>query len=80
MRFTNDEMALMCIFDVTDRQRLIQTLTDIQNTLAMEEFLLFDLIGSTRKKLLFLSDEEFAALDLHPDFDWDTNDDYEQED
>ena len=80
MQFTNDEMALMCIFDVTDRQRLIQTLTDIQNTLAMEEFLLFDLIGSTRKKLLFLSDEEFAALDLHPDFDWDTNDDYEHED
>lgn len=80
MRFTNDEMALLCIFDTTDRQRLIQTLSDIQSTLAMEEFLLFDLIGSTKKKLLFLSDEEFEALDLHPDFDWDTNDDYEQED
>ena len=76
MRFTNAEMALMCIFDTTDRRRLIQTLTDIQNTLAMEEFLLFDLIGSTRKKLLFLSDEEFAALDLRPDFDWDADDDY----
>ena len=80
MRFTNDELNLMCIFDTTDRQQLIRTLTDVQNTLSMEEFLLFDLIGSTKKKLLFLSDEEFAALDLHPDFDWDTNDDYEQED
>ena len=76
MRFTNDEMNLMCIFDTTDRHQLIQTLTDVQNTLAMEEFLLFDLIGSTKKKLLFLSDEEFAALPLYPDFASDTDDEY----
>lgn len=76
MQFTNDEMNLMCIFGTTDRQQLIRTLTDVQNTLAMEEFLLFDLIGSAKKKLLFISDEEFAVLPLYPDFESDTGNEY----
>ena len=71
MNFTNDEMNLMCIYQTGDRQGLISTLTEMRGYLDEDEAQLRELTDSTLKKLSEITDEDFAALELAPDFDTD---------
>ena len=58
MSFTNDEMNLMCIYNTGTREGTLDALTAMREYLTPEETELRD-----------MSDTEFAALDLYPDFD-----------
>ena len=71
MNFTNDEMNLMCIYQTGDRQGLISTLKEMQGYLDEDEAELRELTDSTLQKLGEITDEDFAALELVPDFDTD---------
>lgn len=71
MNFTNDEMNLMCIYQTGDRQGLISALTEMRGYLDEDEAELRDLTDSALQKLSEITDEDFAALELVPDFDTD---------
>ena len=71
MNFTNDEMNLMCIYQTGDRQGLISTLKEMQGYLDEDETELRELTDSALQKLDEITDEDFAALELIPDFDTD---------
>lgn len=71
MIFTNDEMNLMCIYQTGDRQGLISTLKEMQGYLDEDETELRELTDSALQKLDEITDEDFAALELVPDFDTD---------
>ena len=58
MNFTNDEMNLMCIYNTGTREGTLNALTAMREYLTAEE-----------TELRKMSDAEFAALDLYPDFD-----------
>lgn len=70
MNFTNDEMNLMCIYQ-SDRQGLISALTEMRGYLDEDEAELRELTDSALQKLGEITDEQFAALELVPDFDTD---------
>ena len=67
--FTNDEINLMCIYDTGTREGLIAELTQMRGYLSAEETELLALTDSALGKLQNMSDVEYAALDLFPDFD-----------
>lgn len=67
--FTNDEINLMCIYNTGTREGLITELTQMRGYLAAEETELLALTDSALGKLRNMSDEEYASLDLFPDFD-----------
>lgn len=70
MDFTNDELNLMCIYSAGgNRTALIQKLTEMKQYLEKDEAELLALTESTISKLERLSDEDFASLELIPDFD-----------
>ncbi|MFR1305704.1 transposon-transfer assisting family protein [Hominenteromicrobium sp.] len=69
MNFTNDEMNLMCIYDTGNRAGLINALSEMRKELSMDEIELLDLTDSTLNKLSAMSDEDYAKLELYPDFD-----------
>ena len=70
MNFTNDEMNLMCIYSAEDkRAELMEKLTEMKRHLESDEAELLTLTDSTLEKLAELSDAEFEALELIPDFD-----------
>ena len=71
MNFTNDEMNLMCIYQTGDRQGLISTLKEMQGYLDEDETELRKLTDNALQKLGEINDEDFAALELAPDFDTD---------
>lgn len=71
MNFTNDEMNLMCIYQSGDRQGLIFALTEMRGYLDEDEAELRELTDSALQKLDEITDEDFAALELVPDFDTD---------
>ena len=71
MNFTNDEMNLMCIYQTGDRQGLISTLKEMQGYLDEDETELRNLTDSALQKLGEITDEDFAELELVPDFDTD---------
>lgn len=67
--FTQDELTLMSIYnDSGTRQGLISTLTAMRGELAGDEAELRDMTDSAIRKLKAISDAEYAALDLYPDF------------
>ena len=66
--FTNDEVNLMCIYNTGTREGLIAELTQMRSYLGAEETELLALTDSALGKLLAMSDAEYAALDLFPDF------------
>ncbi|QNK40740.1 transposon-transfer assisting family protein [Caproicibacter fermentans] len=70
--FTNDEINLMCIYNTGTREGLIAELTQMRGYLGAEETELLALTDSALGKLRGMSDEEYAALDLFPDFDVET--------
>ena len=73
MDFTNDEMNLMCIYDTGSRTGLINALSEMRKELSTDEIELRELTDSTLKKLSAMSDEDYAKLELYPDFDDDTD-------
>ena len=73
MDFTNDEMNLMCIYDTGSRTGLINALSEMRKELSTDEIELRELTDSTLNKLSAMSDEDYAKLELYPDFDDDTD-------
>lgn len=73
MDFTNDEMNLMCIYDTGNRTELINALSEMRKELSTDEIELRELTDSTLNKLSAMSDEDYAKLELYPDFEDDTD-------
>ena len=69
MNFTNDEMNLMCIYDTGTRTGLIKALSEMRGELGADEAELCRLTDATLAKLTDMSDEDYAKLELYPDFD-----------
>ncbi len=69
MNFNNDEMNLMCIYDTGSRTGLINALSEMRKELSTDEVELRELTDSTLNKLSAMSDEDYAKLELYPDFD-----------
>ena len=67
--FTNDEINLMFIYNTGTRDGLIAELTQMRGYLGQEEMELLALTDSALGKLRNMNDEEYASLDLFPDFD-----------
>ena len=67
--FTFEEMNLMCIYNTGSRTGLIDALTEMRGELSPEETKLRELTDSALMKLRTMSDDEFALLELYPDFD-----------
>ena len=73
MNFLSDEMNLMCIYDTGSRIGLINVLSEMRKELSTDEIELRELTDSTLNKLSAMSDEDYAKLELYPDFDDDTD-------
>ena len=73
MDFTNDEMNLMCIYDTGCRTGLINALSEMRKELSTDEIVLRELTDSVLNKLSDIPDEDYAKLELYPDFDDDTD-------
>lgn len=69
--FTFDEINLMCIYNTGTRAGLMQALADMREHLEPDETELLELTDSTLHKLERITDEQFAKLELVPDFDAD---------
>lgn len=67
--FTNDELNLMCIYNTGTRQGLMEELSSMKKYLEPDEAELLALTDSALSKLEKLTDEEYAQLELVPDFD-----------
>ena len=70
MNFTSDELNLMCIYSAGgNRTDLVEKLTEMKYYLETDETELLTLTESALEKISQMSDEEFDALELYPDFD-----------
>ena len=70
MNFTNDELNLVCIYSAGgNRTDLVEKLTEMKHYLEKDETELLTLTESALEKISQMSDEEFDALELYPDFD-----------
>lgn len=69
MEFTKDELTLISIYDSAVRKGTIVTLKDMMKYLSVDETELNNLTNSAIEKLEKITDEEYEALDLFPDFD-----------
>ncbi len=68
--FTHDEVSLMSIYNADGtREGLIAALAEMWGYLDSEEAELRELTDSALAKLCGITDAEYAALDLTPDFD-----------
>ena len=67
--FTFEEQQLMCIYNPGSRMGLIKALSEMRTYLDKNEQELKDLTDSAISKLNTITDAEFDALDLVPDFD-----------
>ena len=68
-KVTYEERQLMAIYNTGSRKGLLEALIDMQQYLSKEERDLHDLTASAISKLQEMSDDEYEALDLVPDFD-----------
>ena len=68
-KVTYEERQLMAIYNPGTRRGLLKALIDMQEYLSKEERDLNDLTASAISKLQEMSDDEYEALDLVPDFD-----------
>lgn len=66
---TNDEMNLLCIYNTGTREGAMDALTAMREYLEPEETELRELTDSALEKLEHMTDEEYATLELFPDFD-----------
>ena len=67
--FAFEETNLLCIYNTGSRGGLIEVLTEMRGELSPEEAELRELTDSALGKLQAMSDNEFAELELFPDFD-----------
>ena len=67
--FTFEEINLMCIYNTGSRAGLIESLNEMRGELSAEETELMELTDSTLRKLQAMTEDEFAELELYPDFD-----------
>lgn len=67
--FTFEEMNLMCIYNTGSRTGLMESLTEMRGHLLPEEKELREMTDNTLSKLRAMTDDEFAELELYPDFD-----------
>ena len=66
--FTFEETNLLCIYNTGSRTGLIEALIEMRGELSPEETELRELTDSALSKLQAKTDEEFAQLELYPDF------------
>ena len=59
----------MCIYNTGSRVGLIESLNEMRGELSAEETELMELTDSTLRKLQAMTEDEFAELELYPDFD-----------
>ena len=64
-----EERQLMAIYNTGTRKGLLEALIDMQKFLSKKEQDLNDLTASAISKLQEMSDDDYEALDLVPDFD-----------
>ena len=69
MSFTNDEINLLCIYNTGTRKGTLDALVAMCEYLEPDEAELRDMTDSVVEKLEQMSDADFEALDLYPDFD-----------
>lgn len=65
---TYEERQLMAIYNTGTRQGLLDELIDMQKYLSTEEEDLTKLTASAIRKLQEMSDDDYEALDLVPEF------------
>jgi hypothetical protein len=65
-QFTVEEINLMCIFDTSDKKKLMAELVGAMKTFDDE---MLDIAVSVAYRLDDMSDAEFAALELCPVYD-----------
>ena len=66
---TFEETNLLCIYNPGTRQGAIEALTEMRGELSPEETELRELTDSALTKLCAMTNEDFAQLELYPDFD-----------
>ena len=67
---TYEEQQLMSLYNSTGtRKGLIASLTEMRGYLDADENVLMELTDSAIAKLRTMTDEDYEALDLFPDFD-----------
>ena len=69
MNITFEERQLMSLYNTGTRTGLIAALVEMRGYLAADETELRELTDSALAKLRGITDAEYAALDLTPDFD-----------
>lgn len=69
MKITFEEKQLMSLYNPGTRKGLIDALTEMRGYLANDETELRELTDSAIGKLNKMSDNEYDALDLFPDFE-----------
>ena len=65
---TYEERQLMAIYNTGTRKGLLEELTEMQSYISAEEDDLSKLTASAIRKLQEMSDDDYAALDLVPEF------------
>ena len=68
-KITADELNLMCIYDTGTREGLIKQLRQMRGYLEADQPELMEMTDSALEKLEKMTDAEYAALDLTPNFD-----------
>lgn len=68
MRFTQDELILMMLYNPGTRSGLMEALTDMQAQLTGRDRNLRKWTASVLEKLNKMTDAEFEEIDLYPDF------------
>ena len=66
---THDELNLLCIYSNGSRTDAIHRLQDMKAYLEADELELLDMTNSVLNKLDAMTDAEYNALDLIPDFE-----------
>ena len=66
---TFEETNLLCIYNPGSRLGAIEALTEMRRELSPDETELLALTDSTLAKLRAMTDADFDALELYPDFD-----------
>ena len=67
--FTFEEINLLCIYNPGTREGAIEALAEMRGYLEPDEAELLALTDSTLAKLRAMTDADFDALELYPDFD-----------
>ena len=68
LNFEYEELKLMALYNTGSRELLMESLTEMRTYLTLSEMELRDLTDSTLDKLAGMTDAEFEALELYPDF------------